>query len=481
MAPVIALLVEHFPSILDLNPLSDEFTCIYPLASKGFRRCRNRIDKKTDRPSAYTLWRKVLQCPLAQDTPQILEQIASLACCRQNHRTEIQDALRHQLCRRWQLELGLEVRDDGVSLKCGADATSNLSLSTTGQRGGCKSPPPHSYNLRSSHSKSSLDTCTAAVPVTHSEGGYVPYVKGPSCSVASILARPITPQTKKTGSTYIFNRANDPGMLKIGATTVSVPGRLASIGRKCNYIPLLQHMVADVPHVFRVEKLTHCELSDRWRRERQCKTNPNCPVRHQEWFETEVQTAVPVAEGWAEWMTKAKPFDGNGLLRRPWQIIINRMQAEGEVITALKMLDALKAAQWIEAKPPSLQQIQLESRAISPQRNNQQRVTQIHNPTALPTRQVIQPIQDAPVSSSTATFPGTHQLAPFDSDATMVAIQSLIMSLTSAQIQLLQANLSRLADTTANPILLPRVRLSHPARGQTLLRCQSSSLTMVSA
>jgi hypothetical protein len=158
----------------------------------------------------------------------------------------------------------------------------------------------------------------------------------PSDSVSWKIRQPLEDRDFETGSLYIFDRASSPGHVKIGWTASSISRRLDDWS-KCGYEPNLLFSVRYVPHAQRVETLTHHELIKEWRRERQCKA-PWCRKSHQEWFEISKERATQVLGDWADFMTKAEPYDSRGWLKNRWEEVVKMMDRNGEVVTAKKLL-----------------------------------------------------------------------------------------------------------------------------------------------
>lgn len=157
-----------------------------------------------------------------------------------------------------------------------------------------------------------------------------------SDSVSRKILDPLEDRDFETGSLYIFNRASSPGHVKIGWTANSISRRLEDWS-KCGYNPNLLSSLRYVPHAQRVETLTHHELIKEWRRERMCKA-PWCRKSHQEWFEISEERAAQVLSDWADFMKRAAPYDSEGWLKNWWREVVERMDENGEVVTAKKLL-----------------------------------------------------------------------------------------------------------------------------------------------
>lgn len=164
----------------------------------------------------------------------------------------------------------------------------------------------------------------------------------PSDSVYRKILDPLKNRDFETGSLYIFDRDSSPGHVKIGWTAKSVSRRLKDWS-KCGYKPNLLFSMNCVPHAQRVETLTHHELIKEWRRERMCKAQW-CRKSHQEWFEISKKKAEQVLCNWADFIRKAEPYNPEGLLKNQWKKVIEKIECNGEVVTAKKLLSHYEAS-----------------------------------------------------------------------------------------------------------------------------------------
>ncbi|KAG4416365.1 hypothetical protein IFR04_010527 [Cadophora malorum] len=146
----------------------------------------------------------------------------------------------------------------------------------------------------------------------------------------------------RDGSLYIFHRSSSPGHVKIGWTSRAVQDRLDEWS-KCGYTPNLLFSVGKVPNAHRAETLTHHELVMEWRREGICKA-AHCRKSHEEWFKISHKSAEKVVSEWAEFMTRARPYDFTGKLKSEWKEIVQGMVDSGEAVTARKLLDRYNAS-----------------------------------------------------------------------------------------------------------------------------------------
>jgi hypothetical protein len=79
------------------------------------------------------------------------------------------------------------------------------------------------------------------------------------------------------------------------------------------YGPSLLFRVLEVPYAQPFETLSHFELTMEWRQERKGRAK-GCTVSHREWFEVTKEKAEQVLGDWADFMTRAQPYNSDGLL-----------------------------------------------------------------------------------------------------------------------------------------------------------------------
>jgi hypothetical protein len=98
--------LQHLPNFFDFSPEDDQYTCIFPLASAQFRRCRKPINKK-DRQSALALRNEICTFdPFEDSIEPHLQSYAQLCGCTQYHRVQIGDPpLLKQLSLQWKKQL----------------------------------------------------------------------------------------------------------------------------------------------------------------------------------------------------------------------------------------------------------------------------------------------------------------------------------------------------------------------------------------
>ena len=98
--------LQHLPNFFDFSPEDDQYTCIFPLASAQFRRCRKSVNKM-DRQSALALRNEICAFdPFEDSIEPYLQRYAQLCCCTQYHRVQIGDPpLLKQLSLQWKKQL----------------------------------------------------------------------------------------------------------------------------------------------------------------------------------------------------------------------------------------------------------------------------------------------------------------------------------------------------------------------------------------
>lgn len=131
-----------------------------------------------------------------------------------------------------------------------------------------------------------------------------------SDAIRAALTREFNSIDEKLGFVYGYCFAPDFGNIKIGYTSRSVATRLEEWGQKCGRAPTQIHpTIMDardpVPHVYRLERLIHAELTSCRRRERGCY---GCRGNHDEWFATSVQHVWAVMRKWTTWI-RSKPYE----------------------------------------------------------------------------------------------------------------------------------------------------------------------------
>ena len=334
--------VDDFPSIHDLDLSSRRVRCIYFLPNKA-RQCSQTqaLDPVAVRKAKEKL---VIACfagrPTAEDLSPLAE-LPELLCCWQ-HKPKVQQQthIGKELRRRWQNELrGSSSESPAIGRE--VHATASASERTASVRPNTQRIPPR-YNLRSNPStSSSTSTSTSHHISSGALTEFEPMTKSRQTLANLLLRGPTEAQQKNISDLYAFSRASSPGMLKIGFS-VNDSDRLRAWERNCRYQPILKHHLSDVPFGSFVESLIHFELLPYWRREIQCKHNPNCARRHQEWFEIDEATAFNSMDNWVDWIVVGGPYKANGVLRRRWRLSIEEMVEQGLPVTSQSLMDLLE-------------------------------------------------------------------------------------------------------------------------------------------
>lgn len=351
--------VDSFAPFRHIDPSDNGFRCIYYLVDKG-RSCQLTIDKGL-RNVTYFIKQRILNESSHEERSTLLEKFAENCGCKRFHRSKLTGTpLARELCQRWERELG---NPPAAPVRPGEDSPRTPSINTPTSSGGYHVGRPNAiaaapiansrYWLRSN---APVYGPTVSLPGTEEEtltSEFEP-MKRTTQTLVSVLLKPLSAvRDWEFGDVYAFSRESSPGMLKIGYSKATEK-RLVDWNRTCLYSPVLQYRVRDVPHMPRVETLVHYELLSHWRRELNCKHNPNCPRQHREWFECSVETAKDSMNNFSEWMKAAKPYDANGTLKPQWRNLIRTMVEDGRKVTSQSLLAALqKPQQKIDAPLPA--------------------------------------------------------------------------------------------------------------------------------
>ena len=184
---------------------------------------------------------------------------------------------------------------------------------------------------------------------------FEPYPNKPERTLLSILNNPLGSDERTPGYVYIFTRRSDEDLhslyVKIGVTR-NVEDRLVEWQVKCRYKPHLEYKTEHIPNAMRVEALVHMELVESRRIERKCS---GCKKDHDEWFETNVETARPFVERWAQWMQEADPYTKEGQLSSHVVKKMFERKLSKDHLTSEKMLSIISdnvAAQPAPQSPP---------------------------------------------------------------------------------------------------------------------------------
>jgi hypothetical protein len=170
---------------------------------------------------------------------------------------------------------------------------------------------------------------------------FEPYPNKLKRTLLSVLNNPLGPDESTPGYVYIFTRRSGDDLhspyVKIGVTR-NVEDRLVEWQTKCHYKPHLEYKTARIPNAMRVEALVHTELVESRRMERKCS---GCKKDHDEWFETNVETARPIVERWAKWMQEADPYTKEGRLSSHVVKKIFERKLSKDHLTGEKMLSII--------------------------------------------------------------------------------------------------------------------------------------------
>ena len=158
-----------------------------------------------------------------------------------------------------------------------------------------------------------ISSATPRLGSTHT-AEFEPYPNKSRRSLLDVLNTPLGKKEREPGYVYIFTRrsAEDTHSLyvKIGFTK-HVGDRFEGWKTKCHYKPHLEYHTTRIPNAMRVELLIHTELIASRYIEQQCS---GCDGKHDEWFKTDLDSARPVVERWAQWMQQCSPYTQDGQL-----------------------------------------------------------------------------------------------------------------------------------------------------------------------
>src|SRR5690349_18575191 len=97
-------IMTKFPAFLDIDPHASDHTCIYYL-SKPHRRCKQSNIAKRDTDAAALVRDELIQASSWEDKADQLRLLARLCCCKQTHRSKLDDYnLLDPLIEWWQKE-----------------------------------------------------------------------------------------------------------------------------------------------------------------------------------------------------------------------------------------------------------------------------------------------------------------------------------------------------------------------------------------
>ncbi|KAL6245531.1 hypothetical protein RBB50_007530 [Rhinocladiella similis] len=345
---------DEFPSFTEVKPSEEGFTCIWYLTNQG-RRCSRKINPK-DRSAAASAHRAILETPQGGSLAEKSMLLVELTCCKKNHRKKLRESdvgvsIQSKWCRevRPASPVPGDLQSSASFLECNppTETPSVCCVQPSEQT------PKHVLRSRTVWGGLSCRETVESESLRQTPH-FVPRTSASQLTFAELLLQPLkspkakkpqrnsaTPPWQKRGSIYCFRRESDPGMLKIGRTGGSIDHRLDRWEKGCCYKPLLTFAAEDVPHVQRAEMLVHYELLQYWRKETKCRHNPDCPRKHQEWFEVNVDTARKTITNLATWLRCGHPYDDEGFLVDRWRNAIYHMEREGVEVTSQGLVDAL--------------------------------------------------------------------------------------------------------------------------------------------
>ncbi|KAJ9607826.1 hypothetical protein H2200_007905 [Cladophialophora chaetospira] len=149
---------------------------------------------------------------------------------------------------------------------------------------------------------------------------FEPFYRHQSQNIGDILSQDINAKQHATGSVYVFEWPRAPGLLKIGFAKESAGDRI-SIWQHCHSEAKLIYAM-DFAFPERMEKLIHLALAEKRRCLRvQC---PRCGRKHAEWFETTLEEAKRVINGWHE-IAGSPLYTPERTLSREWSVALQSL------------------------------------------------------------------------------------------------------------------------------------------------------------
>ena len=142
-------------------------------------------------------------------------------------------------------------------------------------------------------------------------------------SLLSLLNRSLSKSGLLHGYIYIFSRACNPGLIKIGFSRYDPASRVGKWGSSCCYTPKLEYSSVLIPNAFRIEQLVQKELEAQRLREAVCKWSSTCVTRHKEWFMVSIEKGKEVAERWADWANQHRPWGSGNAMEKDWADLLN--------------------------------------------------------------------------------------------------------------------------------------------------------------
>lgn len=328
----------HLPLFFSFSTENEPFTCIFPLSRQGFRRCSSHTSK-ADRAESSNLRQKILSSgnqDHKQEIEETLKNYARLCCCRRHHRPELDriPGLLDNLAKRWVDEIEQNraiqrsnrsssfehVKKESFSLPILREVLENTGSTAYANNPSHEGPVATRTRSRTNHligEEGAAYSHGRDLATSEAIPHFVPYKTRPDKSLRQVLRRPLLQTEKQTGGIYLFTRACDPGLVKIGYTN-NLNQRMSAWQGKCNYKPRVVYKIENLPHARRVENIIQNVLWKERRRESKCRNYPFCTTQHIEWFEIEIAAACAVIDKWASWMKIQAPYDANGQLKLEW-------------------------------------------------------------------------------------------------------------------------------------------------------------------
>lgn len=367
----------------DLLPEEPFHCCVHITQRSKFKRCGKTL-QPLDRAVARTLFEKI-QSSLVDDLPvqDLLLRFANFTLCNGWHRpAKGVEGLYIRMVTRWSkdLEKGVAAHQQAIAEDTATRATRNEVDLLVGSpvvstdrdefsEDNTTSPDPDSakshpvdekepsmesikFGPDSSLKKGStlvreaeigpidnetrLKRVTRSGTITQTEVDYLPYspkllalspsqlVHETNKDLLGRISKPLVKTAHLDGYVYMFTRAGDPKLVKIGYTKNDPERRIAAWGRKCCYNAREEFVTKLTPHAWLVERLALLELKHCRKVEQNCKWNPNCDIKHGEWCSVSVNEARRVIERWAAWMTTYRPWGPDYILRPEWRDLLDK-------------------------------------------------------------------------------------------------------------------------------------------------------------
>ena len=316
-----SITASHFPTFADCVSSP---SCISPAPSKGFRRCRNRVNAY-DRGTASRLRHNILSSvttshPSLKD--EELREYAELSCCVTYHRAQVRDEyVMTELVSRWRCEL-LGQRTQRTVATRSSTASPMRTLHTD-------DVPRSLTTSRIREIKYCHEQACPAPP------RFAAFEAQDTNSMLDVLSLPLTDLDRKERSLYCASRTSDPGYHKIGCNATNSLLRRIEKFQSCSGSRSTVRMNFSITTInaHRAKILLYKELQEHRREEQDCQ-GPQCHKKHREWFENNLNEIKRTIGRWANWMQHAQPYDEQGRLRIPWLRYCETLEREGTPITS---------------------------------------------------------------------------------------------------------------------------------------------------